>query len=163
MDTAPELIDVAVQHALGVVARRAKDLALHEHLGARVGYPIEGPYYGTLSRLATTGSATVSELAELLNLELSTVSRRVRILEERHLIEREPGTDKRTSHLRLTAEGNRMFNALEVGWREMLTEVVSDWDPQEVASFATLFARFAADFERYAANQNATRPRIQNV
>jgi DNA-binding MarR family transcriptional regulator len=157
------LIDVAVQHSLGVVARRAKDLSLHEHLGARVGYPLEGPYYGTLARLATTGSATVSELAELLNLELSTVSRRVRVMEERQLIEREPGTDRRTSHLRLTAEGKRMFAALEVGWRQMLTEVVADWDPEDVARFATLFARFAADFERYAAAENATRPRIQHV
>jgi DNA-binding MarR family transcriptional regulator len=161
-ETTP-LIDVAVQHSLGVVARRAKDLSLHEHLGARVGYPLEGPYYGTLARLATTGSATVSELAELLNLELSTVSRRVRVMEERHLIEREPGTDRRTSHLRLTAEGKRMFSALEIGWRQMLTEVVADWDPEDIAHFAMLFARFAADFERYAAAENATRPRIQHV
>jgi DNA-binding MarR family transcriptional regulator len=160
---ADSLIDVAVQHSLGVVARRAKDLSLHEHLGARVGYPLEGPYYGTLARLATTGSATVSELADLLNLELSTVSRRVRVLEERHLIEREPGSDRRTSHLRLTAEGKRMFSALEIGWRQMLTEVVADWDPQDVARFATLFAQFAADFERYASTENATRPRIQHV
>jgi DNA-binding MarR family transcriptional regulator len=163
LDTAPELIDVAVQHALGVVARRAKDLSLHEHLGARVGYPLEGPYYGTLARLATNGSATVSELADLLNLELSTVSRRVRLLEERRLIEREPGSDRRTSHLQLTAEGQRMFNALEIGWRQMLTEVVANWDPADVAQFATLFARFAADFESYAVTENATRPRTQNV
>lgn len=146
----PELIDVAVQHALGVVARRAKDLSLHEQLGERVGYPLEGPYYGTLSRLGTSGNVTVSELADLLNLELSTVSRRVRVLEERHLIEREPGADRRTSHLRLTAEGQQMFNALEKGWRIMLTEVVADWDPADVARFAELFARFAADFEKYA-------------
>ena len=159
----PALIDVAVQHALGVVARRAKDLSLHEHLGARVGYPLEGPYYGTLARLATNGSATVSELADLLNLELSTVSRRVRVLEERRLIERASGADRRTSHLQLTAEGQRMFNALEVGWRQMLTEVVADWEPAEVAQFASLFARFAADFERYAVTENATRPRISNV
>jgi DNA-binding MarR family transcriptional regulator len=144
------LVDPTVQQALGVVARRAKDLGLHERLGARVGYPLEGPYYGTLSRLATTGTATVSELAELLNLELSTVSRRVRVLEDRHLIERESGTDRRTSHLRLTPEGERMFRALEQGWREMLSEVVADWDDEDVDRFSELFTRFAADFERYA-------------
>jgi DNA-binding MarR family transcriptional regulator len=139
-----------MQHALGVVARRAKDLSLHEQLGARVGYPLEGPYYGTLARLATTGTATVSELAALLNLELSTVSRRVRVLEERRLIERAPGTDRRTSHLRLTAEGQHMFDALEKGWRQMLSEVVADWEPADVERFSELFTRFAADFERYA-------------
>jgi DNA-binding MarR family transcriptional regulator len=145
------LVDPTVQQALGVVARRAKDLGLHERLGARVGYPLEGPYYGTLSRLATTGTATVSELAELLNLELSTVSRRVRVLEDRHLIERESGTDRRTSHLRLTPEGQQMFEALEHGWREMLSEIVADWEPEDVDRFTELFTRFAADFERYAA------------
>jgi DNA-binding MarR family transcriptional regulator len=144
------LVDPSVQQALGVVARRAKDLGLHERLGARVGYPLEGPYYGTLSRLATTGTATVSELAELLNLELSTVSRRVRVLEDRHLIERESGTDRRTSHLRLTPEGQQMFEALEHGWREMLSEIVADWEPADVDLFTDLFTRFAADFERYA-------------
>ncbi len=160
---APPLVDVAVQHALGVVARRAKDLSLHEHLGARVGYPLEGPYYGTLARLATTGTATVSELADLLNLELSTVSRRVRVLEERRLIERASGADRRTSRLRLTAEGQRLFAALEKGWREMLSEVVAGWEPEDVARFADLFARFAGDFERYAVARNATRPRMAHV
>ena len=145
------LVDPSVQQALGIVARRAKDLGLHERLGLRVGYPLEGPYYGTLSRLATTGTgtATVSELAELLNLELSTVSRRVRVLEDRQLIERESGTDRRTSHLRLTPEGERMFRALEQGWREMLSEVVADWADEDVDRFGKLFTRFAADFERY--------------
>ncbi len=146
-------VDPAVQQALGVVARRAKDLSLHERLGQRVGYPLEGPYFGTLARLATTGTATVSELASLLNLELSTVSRRVRVLEERQLIEREPGKDRRTSHLRLTSEGQRMFQALEKGWREMLSEVVADWDPADIQRFSELFVRFAADFERYAGEQ----------
>ena len=32
-----------IQQALGIVARRAKDLALHEHLGARVGWKAPRP------------------------------------------------------------------------------------------------------------------------
>jgi DNA-binding MarR family transcriptional regulator len=154
----PQLIDSSVQQALGVVARRAKDLALHEQLGERVGYPLEGPYYGTLSRLGTSGTVTVSELAALLNLELSTVSRRVRVLEERRLVERAAGTDRRMSYLRLTAEGQRMFSALEKGWRLMLSEVVAEWDPADVARFADLFTRFAADFETYAVSRTASKP-----
>jgi DNA-binding MarR family transcriptional regulator len=161
--SSPRQIDPSVQHALGVVARRAKDLSLHEHLGARVGYPLEGPYYGTLARLATSGTATVSELAELLNLELSTVSRRVRVLEERQLIERASGTDRRTSHLRLTRQGKQIFSALEKGWRGMLSEIVADWDHEDVARFSELFVRFAADFERYAVRENATRPRASHA
>ena len=43
-----------------------------------------------------------------------------------------------------------MFHALEQGWREMLSEVVADWDDEDVDRFSELFTRFAADFERYA-------------
>ncbi len=158
------LIDSSVQQALGVVARRAKDLSLHEQLGQRVGYPLEGPYYGTLARLGTSGSVTVSELAGLLNLELSTVSRRVRVLEERQLVERTTGADRRTSYLRLTAEGQQMFSALEKGWRLMLSEIVADWDEADVARFSELFTRFAAAFERYATGpRNASKPQLSHA
>jgi DNA-binding MarR family transcriptional regulator len=158
------LIDSSVQQALGVVARRAKDLSLHEQLGQRVGYPLEGPYFGTLARLGTSGTVTVSELAGLLNLEVSTVSRRVRVLEERRLVERTTGADRRTSYLRLTAEGQQMFSALEKGWRLMLSEIVADWDEADVARFSELFTRFAADFERYAtAPKSASKAQLSHA
>lgn len=140
-----------VQLALGAVARRAKDLALHETLGHRVGYPLEGPYYGTLSRLGLVGPCTVSELAGGLGLELSTVSRRVKALEARGLVERRTDDhDRRISHLDLSPSGRAMFDALSAGWRDMLGEALAGWDPADLVTFATLFARFATDLDAYA-------------
>ena len=149
----------AVQTALGVVARRAKDFELHQAIGARVGHRLDGPYYGTLSRLGLAGECTVTELSELLGLELSTVSRRVKALEELGLVERRTHpTDRRTSLLRLTDDGQGLFAALSVGWREMLAEVLAGWDEFDVELFADLFERFADSFECYAADQTGRRP-----
>lgn len=143
----------AIQVALGVVARRAKDFSLHEQLGARVGYTLEGPYYSTLSRLGLIDQCTVTELAEMLGLELSTVSRRVKALEDRGLVQRETSpTDRRTSLLRLTPEGRRLFDALSASWREMLAEVLADWDEDAIVTFQQLFERFADDLEHFAAD-----------
>ncbi len=140
-----------IQTALGIVARRAKDIELHEQLGARVGYRLEGPYYGTLSRLGLVEQCTVTELAVMLGLELSTVSRRVKALEDRGLVGRETSlTDRRTSLLRLTPEGRQLFEALSSSWRDMLAEVLTEWDPFSIEVFAELFARFADALEGYA-------------
>ena len=140
-----------IQTALGIVARRAKDVELHEALGARVGHRLEGPSYGTLSRLGLAERCTMTELAELLGLEISTVSRRVKALEDRGLVERESSpTDRRASLLRLTPDGRELFEKLSTSWREMLAEVLEDWDPFSIEIFAELFGRFADALEAYA-------------
>jgi DNA-binding MarR family transcriptional regulator len=147
-----------IQRALGVVSRRAKDGALHEQLGRRVGYHLEGPYYSTLARLRLTDGCTISELAEGLGMEVSTVSRRINTLEDRGFVQRETGTvDRRTAFPRLTPEGAEVATTLESGWRDMLDEVTSEWSASDLESFAVLFERFADDFETYARNAT-TRP-----
>jgi DNA-binding MarR family transcriptional regulator len=144
----------AIQAALGVAARRAKDFSLHEALGQRVGYTLEGPYYATLARLGLGGPCTVSQLAEGLGLELSTISRRVKALEERGLVVRTIDTeDRRISHLDLTAEGRQLFETLSASWRAMLAEVLADWPADDVDDLARLFTRFAVDLESYAERQ----------
>ncbi|MCD9622952.1 MarR family winged helix-turn-helix transcriptional regulator [Rhabdothermincola salaria] len=144
----------AIQDALGVAARRAKDFALHEALGQRVGYSLEGPYYATLARLGLGGPCTVSQLAEGLGLELSTISRRVKALEERGLVTRAIDTDdRRISHLDLTPAGRELFEALSASWREMLAEVLTDWPASDVDDLARLFSRFAHDLESFAERQ----------
>ncbi|HVW82203.1 MAG TPA: MarR family transcriptional regulator [Mycobacteriales bacterium] len=140
-----------IQQSLGLATRRARDGALHEHLGRRVGYQLEAPYYATLARLRLTDGLTMSELALGLGMEVSTVSRRINELEKRGLVQRVTGTeDRRTSFPTLTAEGAEVASMLEVGWREMLSEVTADWSAADLETFATLFERFAADFDRYA-------------
>jgi DNA-binding MarR family transcriptional regulator len=147
-----------IQSALGTVARRAKDAELHEALGERVGQRLEGTSYGTLSRLALVEQCTMTELAGLLGLEISTVSRRVKALEDRGLVERETSpTDRRAALLRLTPEGRTLFEQLSASWREMLAEVLDGWDPFSVEVFAELFSRFAGALDAYALDTTGQR------
>lgn len=147
-----------IQSALGTVARRAKDVELHEALGARVGQRMEGSSYGTLSRLGLVEQCTVTELAALLGLEISTVSRRVKALEDRGLVERETSpTDRRAALLRLTPDGRALFEKLSASWRGMLEEVLDGWDPFSIEVFAELFARFADALEAYAVETTGAR------
>lgn len=140
-----------IQEALGVVARRAKDVELHEALGARVGHRLEGPAYGTLSRLGLAGQCSMTELAGLLGLELSTVSRRVKALEDKGLVHRQVSpTDRRTAVLSLTDEGRDLFERLSASWRDMLAEVLEGWDPFTIEVFSELFTRFAGALDAYA-------------
>jgi DNA-binding MarR family transcriptional regulator len=148
-----------IQLAIGVVARRARDTQLLESLGARVGRPLEGPSYSTLSRLALAEECTVTELARLLGLELSTVSRRVKALEAEGLVARTTSpTDRRTSQLRLTTEGRELFEAMSSAWRDVLVEVLEDWDPFSIEVFAELFSRFATALDHHDATPAGPRP-----
>jgi DNA-binding MarR family transcriptional regulator len=148
---------VRIQQALGVASRRARDSALHEHLGERVGYHLEGPFYSTIARLRLTEGMTITELADGLGMEVSTVSRRIRALEARGLVERESGVvDRRTQYPRLTEAGRTAAVTLEEGWRAMLAEVFTGWSPSDLTTFADLFERFTDAFDQYARNEIAS-------
>lgn len=147
-----------LQKCLAVVAFRAKGITVQEGLGARVGFPLHGPYYATLSRIGRAKEVTPSELAELLEYEPSTVSRRVRALEERGLIERTTDPDDRRSYrLRLSPLGEKVFDALNTGWLEMINEMVKDWSNDELAEFARRFDELATAFEQLAQRQQGAR------
>jgi DNA-binding MarR family transcriptional regulator len=139
-----------IQRDLAVVGRRAKDPAVHEALGASVGYPLDGPYYGTIARIGRAEGCTLTELAELLGCETSTVSRRVRVLEDRGLVERDPdANDGRSWRLHLSAEGRRVFEALDRGWVETIAGMFEGWTPDEIRCFAEQFDRFASAFDAH--------------
>jgi DNA-binding MarR family transcriptional regulator len=145
-----------IQRNLAVVGRRAKDPAVHEALGAAVGYPLDGPYYGTLARIGRAEGCTLTELAELLGCETSTVSRRVRVLEDRGLVERDPdANDGRSWHLRLSADGQRVFSALDRGWVETIAAMFEGWQPDDIRCFAEQFERFASALDAHGQQASA--------
>jgi DNA-binding MarR family transcriptional regulator len=147
-----------LQKCLAIVAFRAKAISVQEGLGARVGFPLHGPYYATLSRIGRAKECTPSELAELLEYEPSTVSRRVRALEERGLVERTTDPhDRRSYRLRLTALGQQVFDALNEGWLEMIDDMVDGWSNAELDEFATRFEQLATSFEQLAQRQQGHR------
>jgi len=74
---------------------------------------------------------SVNELAELLNLDKSTVSRTVDQLVNQEIMLREPvSTDRRYVALRLTAYGEELFKSIEQRMEKYFTEIL-DTIPEE--------------------------------
>lgn len=92
----------------------------------------------------------VSEIAERVHLDISTVSRQVSTLVGQGLVAKlaDP-SDGRAQTLTLTDEGRQMLidvRARRNGWLE---EVVTDWSDEDLATFDTLLNRFADDVEAH--------------
>jgi DNA-binding MarR family transcriptional regulator len=144
----------ALQRAIAILARRSKDPNLHELIGSRVGWPLGGPYYGTIARIGRAGECTVSELAEFLNLDLSTISRRVRYLEDHGLVKRRTDDrDRRSSRMQLTKKGREVHAALDQGWIEILDQLTADRDDADLSRFAIELEAFSNALEQMGAER----------
>lgn len=102
-----------------------------------------------MHRLACDGPKRPSDLAADASLDLSTVSRHIRSLDDAGLITREPDPDDgRSFHLSLTPAGtDLMVEALRRRERS-LERAVADWDPHDVTELRRLLGRLADDLER---------------
>lgn len=102
-----------------------------------------------LHRLACAGMTRPSDLAADAGLDLSTVSRHIRALDEAGLVAREPDPDDRRSfRLSLTPKGaDLMVEALRR--REQSVErALTGWNDDDVNDLHRLLGRLADDLER---------------
>lgn len=92
----------------------------------------------------------VSEIAERVHLDISTVSRQVSTLVSLGLVAKvaDP-SDGRAQMLTLTDEGMQMLADLRARRNGWLGEVVADWSDEDLATFDALLTRFAADVEAH--------------
>ena len=88
---------------------------------------------GTLSYLAQRHGCTMTEIAELLDLNKPAVSAMLRRLERSHLIRREPNPhDGRGTLLFLTAKGERVRLASRPVFQRAMSEVTGDFAASEL-------------------------------
>lgn len=92
----------------------------------------------------------VSEIAERVHLDISTVSRQVNTLVGQGLVAKvaDPN-DGRAQTLTLTDEGRAMLIDVRARRNAWLGEVVGDWSDAELATFDSLLNRFADDVEAH--------------
>ena len=96
--------------------------------------------------LRCTGSTRLTDLAARLCLDASTVSRHVRQLEERRLVERsEDPDDRRASQVTLAPAGEKALAAAMDRRRQVFAEVLSTWSAEDREQLRRLLNRFAAD------------------
>lgn len=92
----------------------------------------------------------VSEIAERVYLDVSTVSRHVSALTAEGLIAKVPDPSDRRAHvLTLTDAGRAMLADLRRQRDAWLAEVVAEWSDEDLATFDSLLRRFADDVEAH--------------
>lgn len=92
----------------------------------------------------------VSDIAERVHLDISTVSRQVSALVAQGLVTKvaDP-SDGRAQMLTLTDDGQQMLTLLRERRNGWLGEVVADWSDADLAAFDCLLTRFADDVEAH--------------
>jgi DNA-binding MarR family transcriptional regulator len=95
------------------------------------------------SVLAERGPMRLTDVADALWLDKSTVTRQVATLHAAGLAGRvaDP-TDGRATLVELTDDGRSLLGRVRQGRREGMAEVFKGWTAEEVASFASLLGRY---------------------
>lgn len=132
--------------ALSVIVRQASLPRSFDRVSERAGIHIERTGFPIL-RAIGAGPARVTALAAELGVDLSTMSRQVRALEDAGLITRTPDpADGRAAVLALTPEGIEVLKRLRASRRSLVAEQVADWDERDVEHLADLLTRLSERF-----------------
>lgn len=135
-----------LQQALFRLGRRMNALRVGREAG------LDKAGYVTLARLVEVGDLRISELAGLVGLDLSTVSRQVSALEGSGHLRRTPDPDdRRACRIGITAAGVAAVERVQQEVRERLGEALAHWSPADLAAATALLGRLAADLHPDAA------------
>jgi DNA-binding MarR family transcriptional regulator len=104
---------------------------------------LERAAYLILTWLEEQGATSISALADVLALDISTVSRQAASLEAKGLVARRTDpADARVSVLTITDIGRERLQATRVARRALYARILADWTPQDQADFARLLRQF---------------------
>ena len=101
-----------------------------------------------LVAIALSGSATVSELAETMAMDRTTLTRELRPLEDRGLVTSRPGEDRRTREIEVTAEGREAIARTMPLWREVQARVLAEMGPARWEGITTALEELSDAAER---------------
>lgn len=139
--------------SLTSVTRLAHSMRLYDAMGARAGLVGIRPYlYGVLSRIHDLQPVRVSDVADEMDYDRSTVSRHVAELVGLGCVARLPDpTDGRVVILRLTEEGERAVAQVFEAWMSYLAEITEGWSDDDRRRFIELLDRFDRSFATHVA------------
>jgi len=139
-----------IEQALGALLRLTRAPRFAETVRQRAGAEVDRAGYAVLVRVSELGPVRLSELAQYLGLDVSTVSRQVQQLEQRGLVDRSPDPlDGRAALLELSVPGREIMQKMRDAWCETVADVVNTWKPGDIERFGGLMDRFVADVVKY--------------
>jgi DNA-binding MarR family transcriptional regulator len=135
-----------LEEALGRILRVSRSTRFVDSIRARAGIKLDRASYGVLARIAAVAPVRLSDLAQELSVDASTVSRQVQALEQKGLVDRRPDPDDgRAILLELTRKGNAVQRKMQGAWQETIAAALVDWKPDDISGLATLLDRFGVD------------------
>lgn len=111
----------------------------------RAGIMIDRPAAGILKTLMTCPSpCRVQDLADNLGVEAPSITRKTQELEQAGYLRRVPDkNDRRVTDLHITRRGRSAANRLWKSQREIVAEILQNWDPAERRAFVQSFMKFS--------------------
>ena len=119
---------------------------LHGAISSASRHPVDPSGAMVLSRLEELGPVRLSTLAQVLSLDISTVSRQVPVLERQGWVvrERDP-EDQRAQLFDLTEAGRDVLTEVRRSRVEVLRRLLPDWTEADLRAFAAQLHRFNTD------------------
>jgi DNA-binding MarR family transcriptional regulator len=146
-----EVLGRDLNEGLDRLIRRASLPRVHQRLNATAAVSLDRSSYWLASWLTDAESMRLSDLADVLRTDLSTVSRQVQAAERAGLVERRPDpSDGRASRVYLTPNGRNAIERLRAVQRAEILASIADWSPEDQHRFADLMSRFALSFLAWA-------------
>jgi DNA-binding MarR family transcriptional regulator len=103
--------------------------------------------YTLLARLEECPATRLTELAALMEIDLSTASRQVRSLQERGFVSRiEDPSDQRTARLEVTKAGREVLAATRAFRVERISSRLAHWPESDVKELARLLSKLVSSF-----------------
>jgi DNA-binding MarR family transcriptional regulator len=139
-------------NAITSVTRLAHSNKLYDAMGARAGLDLRPYLFGVLSRIRDMQPVRMSDVADEMDYDRSTVSRHVAELVTLGCVRRlaDPG-DGRVVILELTPAGEAALEKVFRAWNTTLDEITSDWKPADQKRFLQMLQRFGAAFTEHVA------------
>ncbi len=102
-----------------------------------------------LVRVSESAPVRLSEIAESVELDLSTLSRQVRCLVAAGLVAKVPDpADGRAALLSLTRRGAAVLESVSEARRRVLAEAIADWTDEDRSTLATGLLRLGTGLEQ---------------
>lgn len=137
-----------LERALTVLFRRGNQPRTHERLVARAGISLDRSSYAVLARVDEAGRVRVSELADMLGVDISTASRQVHAVASDGLLVRHPDPrDGRVTILEIAPAGRAALRRIRSARLQRIGELVEGWSARDRAELARLLSRFVGQLE----------------
>jgi len=133
----------SVQEGFIRLMRFASRPAVHQALRQAAGVELDRSAYAIVARIAEFGPIRSRDLAELLAVDPSTLSRQLARLVELGLVARvEDPDDGRAQQLTVLPAGEEILARFRGVWRAWLDDALHDWSAHDRDTLAELLPRF---------------------